>query len=180
MDHGGAVGGVGSGASGSGGHQQGGGNQNHEYGSRFEPLRPATSVWNRRAETLIQANARVVAAQARILLAQEWGGGEGASAGGRRFVVPVRTINAGPNRGCFYNWLVIGHIVESNPAASVRVPKLVVRDGKTPVLQEAELRQLFDSLPAISVRDFRDSVLLGVFVYYINDGSVFTPTKNPR
>ena len=64
----------------------------------------------------------------------------------------------------FFDWLVTGHIVETNPAASVRGPKLVVREGKTPVLQEAELRQLFDS-PAITVRDLRDRALLGVFVY---------------
>ena len=34
-------------------------------------------------------------------MAQEWGGGEVASADGLRFVVPVRTINAGPNRKYF-------------------------------------------------------------------------------
>ena len=34
-------------------------------------------------------------------LAQAWGGGEVASADGLRFVVPVRTINAGPNPGYF-------------------------------------------------------------------------------
>jgi TnpA family transposase len=34
-------------------------------------------------------------------LAQAWGGGEVASADGLRFVVPVRTINAGPNRKYF-------------------------------------------------------------------------------
>ena len=62
---------------------------------------------------------------------------------------------------------MVGHryIVESNAAASVRGPELVVREGKTPVLQEAELRQLFDSLPAITIRDLRDRALLGVFVY---------------
>ena len=32
----------------------------------------------------------------------------------------------------FFDWLVTGHIVESNPAASVRGPKLVVREGKNP------------------------------------------------
>ena len=36
-----------------------------------------------------------------------------------------------------FDWLVTGHVIESNPAASVRGPKLVVREGKTPVLQEA-------------------------------------------
>lgn len=35
--------------------------------------------------------------QATIPLAQEWGGGLVASADGMRFVVPVQTINAGPN-----------------------------------------------------------------------------------
>jgi len=51
-----------------------------------------------RAETLIRANARLVDAQTLIPLAQSWGGGEVASADGLRFVVPIRTMNAGPNR----------------------------------------------------------------------------------
>ncbi|MCI0029546.1 transposase, partial [Salmonella enterica] len=34
---------------------------------------------------------------------QIWGGGEVASADGMRFVTPVRTINAGPNRKYFGN-----------------------------------------------------------------------------
>lgn len=50
-----------------------------------------------RAETLVAANARLVDYQATIPLAQAWGGGEVASADGLRFVVPVRTLNAGPN-----------------------------------------------------------------------------------
>jgi TnpA family transposase len=50
-----------------------------------------------RAETITRANARLVAAQARISLARMWGGGEVATADGLRFVVPVRTINAAPN-----------------------------------------------------------------------------------
>ncbi len=50
-----------------------------------------------RAETLTKANARLVDYQAHIPLARAWGGGEVASADGLRFVVPVRTLNAGPN-----------------------------------------------------------------------------------
>jgi TnpA family transposase len=50
-----------------------------------------------RAETLTEANARLVDYQTEIPLAQRWGGGDVASADGLRFVVPVRTINAGPN-----------------------------------------------------------------------------------
>jgi TnpA family transposase len=54
-----------------------------------------------RAETLTRANACLVDTQTTIPLAQAWGGGEVASADGLRFVVPVRTINTGPNRKYF-------------------------------------------------------------------------------
>lgn len=50
-----------------------------------------------REDTLTAANAILVAAQSKLALAQRWGGGEVASADGLRFVVPVRTIHAGPN-----------------------------------------------------------------------------------
>lgn len=50
-----------------------------------------------REETLTAANAILVAAQSKLALAQRWGGGEVASADGMRFVVPVRTVHAGPN-----------------------------------------------------------------------------------
>ncbi len=54
-----------------------------------------------RAETLVRANARLVDYHATLPLAQKWGGGEVASADGLRFVTPIRTINAGPNRKYF-------------------------------------------------------------------------------
>lgn len=54
-----------------------------------------------RAETLTRANATLVDAQQRIPLAQVWGGGEVASADGLRFVVPLRTISAGPSSRYF-------------------------------------------------------------------------------
>lgn len=64
-------------------------------------LRRSRLSWVRqnylRAETLTLGNARLVAAQNGIDLARRWGGGDVASADGLRFVVPVRTIHAGPN-----------------------------------------------------------------------------------
>jgi len=54
-----------------------------------------------RAETLIRANALLVDAQAKVPLVRAWGGGEVASADGLRFVVPVRTVNSGPNSKYF-------------------------------------------------------------------------------
>ncbi len=54
-----------------------------------------------RAETLVKANAKLVNYQSTLSLANKWGGGEVASADGMRFVTPIRTINAGPNRKYF-------------------------------------------------------------------------------
>lgn len=50
-----------------------------------------------RLDTLAAANARLIAAQSQVPIAQSWGGGLLASVDGLRFVVPVRTINAGPS-----------------------------------------------------------------------------------
>ena len=50
-----------------------------------------------RAETLTRANACLVQAQRYLPLAQIWGGGYVASVDGLRFVVPVRSVNTGPN-----------------------------------------------------------------------------------
>ena len=64
-----------------------------------------------RPDTLSRANARLVDYQATIPLAKSWGGGEVASADGLRFIVPLRTLNAGPNpkyfgtgRGIYVTW----------------------------------------------------------------------------
>jgi TnpA family transposase len=54
-----------------------------------------------RAETIMRSNTRLVDAQSNTGLAQRWGGGEVASADGLRFIVPVRTINAGRNTKYF-------------------------------------------------------------------------------
>jgi TnpA family transposase len=69
--------------------------------AEVEALRRSRLSWVKqnylRTDTLTAANAVLVAAQTSIELARAWGGGEVASADGLRFVVPVRTINAGPN-----------------------------------------------------------------------------------
>ena len=41
-----------------------------------------------------------------------------------------------------FDWMVIGQIMPTNPAAAVRGPRHIVRRGKTPVLDPAEARQL--------------------------------------
>jgi site-specific recombinase XerC len=37
-----------------------------------------------------------------------------------------------------FDWMVIGQIMPTNPAAAVRGPRHIVRRGKTPVLDPAE------------------------------------------
>ncbi len=46
-----------------------------------------------------------------------------------------------------FDWLVTGHVVDVNPAHSVRGPKHVVTKGLTPVLDAEETRRLLDSIP---------------------------------
>lgn len=63
-----------------------------------------------RSDTLAAANAGFINAQAGVPTAQTWGGGLVASADGLRFVVSVRTLDAGPNphyfgQGCGVTWL---------------------------------------------------------------------------
>jgi TnpA family transposase len=50
-----------------------------------------------RADTIAAANARLIAAQAKVPIVAAWGGGLLASVDGLRFIVPKRTINAGPS-----------------------------------------------------------------------------------
>jgi integrase/recombinase XerD len=64
-----------------------------------------------------------------------------------------------------FDWLVTGHVLETNPAHSVRGPKHVVKKGKTPVLNTDEARNLLDSIDTSSVVGLRDRALIGVMVY---------------
>ena len=43
-----------------------------------------------------------------------------------------------------FDWLVTGHVLETNPAHAVRGPKYVAKRGKTPVLTAEEARTLLD------------------------------------
>jgi hypothetical protein len=50
-----------------------------------------------------------------------------------------------------FDWMVIGQIMPTNPAAAVRGPRHVVRRGKTPVLDPAKARQLIDAIDTKTV-----------------------------
>jgi site-specific recombinase XerC len=64
-----------------------------------------------------------------------------------------------------FDWLVTGHVIETNPAHAVRGPKYVVTRGKTPVLTTEEARALLDSIDPDTLTGRRDRALIGVMVY---------------
>jgi site-specific recombinase XerD len=64
-----------------------------------------------------------------------------------------------------FDWLVTGHIIETNPAHAVRGPKYVVKKGKTPVLTADEARTLLDAISTDTLMGLRDRALIGVMVY---------------
>ena len=64
-----------------------------------------------------------------------------------------------------FDWLVVGQVVPTNPAASVRGPKHVVKKGKTPVLTPEEAHELFASIDVTKPAGLRDRAILGVMVY---------------
>ncbi len=64
-----------------------------------------------------------------------------------------------------FDFLVTGHVVDVNPAWSVRGPRHVVKKGKTPVLAAAEARQLLDSVEIDTLIGLRDRALIAVMCY---------------
>ncbi len=64
-----------------------------------------------------------------------------------------------------FDWLVVGQIVATNPAGSVRGPKHSVRQGKTPVLTAAEARTLLDSIDVTDLIGLRDRAIIALMTY---------------
>lgn len=64
-----------------------------------------------------------------------------------------------------FDYLVSGGIMEVNPAASVRGPKLVATKGKTPVLSASDARTLLNAIDVTKIGGLRDRALIGVMVY---------------
>jgi site-specific recombinase XerC len=77
-----------------------------------------------------------------------------------------------------FDWLVTGHVIEANPAHSVRGPRYTVKKGKTPVLTPEEAHALLESIPVTKkpandpeaaaqpdLLGLRDRALIGIMVY---------------
>ena len=64
-----------------------------------------------------------------------------------------------------FDWLVVGQVLSFNLASSVRGPKHVVKNGKTPVLSAEEARGLLDGIDLSTLAGLRDRALIGVLVF---------------
>jgi site-specific recombinase XerD len=64
-----------------------------------------------------------------------------------------------------FDWLMIGQVIPTNPAHSVKGPKHVVKKGKTSVLSAEEVRAMIDSIGGDSPLSLRDRALVGIMVY---------------
>ena len=64
-----------------------------------------------------------------------------------------------------FDWLVIGHVMASNPAHAVRGPKHSVRKGQTSVLSAEEMRELLAAIDVTSLLGLRDRALIALMGY---------------
>jgi site-specific recombinase XerD len=64
-----------------------------------------------------------------------------------------------------FDWLIVGQVVEQNPAAAVRGPKHVVKKGKTPVLDGDDAKKLIDSIDVSTIVGLRDRALIALLIY---------------
>lgn len=78
-----------------------------------------------------------------------------------------------------FDWLVVGHVIEVNPAHAVRGPKYSVKKGKTPVLDREDARKLIASIKIVKKKPdsagveseepnlvgLRDRALIGMMIY---------------
>lgn len=64
-----------------------------------------------------------------------------------------------------FDWLVVGHIIDVNPAHAVRGPKHVVKKGRTPVLDRDEARALLAGIDVSGLTGLRDRALIATMIY---------------
>jgi integrase len=64
-----------------------------------------------------------------------------------------------------FDSLMMRRVVEYNPAARAKPPRLVRESSHTPVFEEAEIVAFLDSISSELLKDVRDKAILSVFFY---------------
>lgn len=71
------------------------------------------------------------------------------------------------------DWLTERGVLPVNPAAAVRGPRLVIHEGKTPVLERDEARALFDAIDGGDLVSLRDKSILAIMLFgFVRVGAV--------
>jgi site-specific recombinase XerD len=83
---------------------------------------------------------------------------------GRRLAKPSVKQHLAAIRMLF-DWLLVGQVVATNPAAPVRGPKYSIKKGKTPILTQEEARSLLDSIDDSNVVGLRDRAIIATMIY---------------
>ncbi len=82
----------------------------------------------------------------------------------RRYSAPMVKQQLAAVRMLF-DWLVVGQVLATNPAAAVRGPKHSIARGVTPVLDAASTRELLNSIDTTSDVGRRDRAIIGTMFY---------------
>lgn len=64
-----------------------------------------------------------------------------------------------------FDYLVIKHVVEHNPASVVRGPRHVIKKGKTPVLPREDAKTLLESIDGTKIIDLRDRAIITTMLF---------------
>jgi site-specific recombinase XerD len=64
-----------------------------------------------------------------------------------------------------FAWMVLGGVLQRNPASEVKGPTHRVKKGKTPVLTDDEMRELLDSIDISHVVGLRDRALIATMFF---------------
>ena len=83
---------------------------------------------------------------------------------GLRMSTPSKKVHLAALRA-FFNKLVLRHIIETNPALSVRTERYSVVEGRTPEITVEQSRRLLKSIPSETIIDFRDRAVIAMLVY---------------
>jgi site-specific recombinase XerD len=63
------------------------------------------------------------------------------------------------------NYLVINHVVATNPVSPVKGPRHSQTTGSTPVLDVEQVRRLFDAIDGDTLADVRDRALIAIMLF---------------
>ena len=69
-----------------------------------------------------------------------------------------------------FDSLMMRGVVEYNPAARARPPRLVRESSHTPVFEEAEIVAFLDSISLESLKDIRDKAIFSVLLLFLVPG----------